>query len=684
MTVPLSNLDNTETPETREKERDAPKKRIKITASNGWKVLHESASPAFLRRVSSRRRLERLPSLPMDVLFEIFGHLLPMDVLNLTRTTKEFRSVFLHRSAITIWKASFANVPKLPECPPEMSLPAWANLAFDLHCHNCGNSHVKNVVDFILRIRLCGPCAKICLLSSKSLDEESPKTKLVLKCVPFTKWNKNVTKSCLIKDTEEFMKSLANPNCHRQEFTDKKRAEVKIRREHGKRCRAWLDEEIEAQEKALNAIRKDRMDAIIEKLVDLGYGEECDYLDDLEHDVVSAGVKPGIQILSKHASVKIPKPLTDQVWSNIKSKMIRYMKQVRLYIASEDRRKLVEARKGTALDAWYDYRQKTMSAHGSTLPIPSPLDIWEMPEVHDIVELPSSQQVTLATFTTVFDNKMSHFLWRFGTTEVNKLAAKHPCDAKSIGQFHEVRKIELATCVFTCTAHHLHSLSNDPDILASTKDSSYEQPLFHPEFLHHPCTSICMTQSWYAKGERDTQTLDANIKLSVGHQFSGCRRKKWSSDKLVPHEKAARVVRKIVEACGMDPATTTVRMMDRMDPRLVCLKCTFGGKADGERRCSVWTWRNAVKHCLKAHWGVAVAWQEITPEDAEEAKALELREPTRRKVPPPEDRIWRCTACLDTPGDLGRMTWQEIRTHYRQRGGIDVKSVHSSFPLSRC
>lgn len=68
---------------------------------------------------------------------EIFGHLHPYDLLRLTRTTKEFRRILLHRSSISTWKASFEHVPSLPACPPEMCEPAWANLAFSPHCHVC-------------------------------------------------------------------------------------------------------------------------------------------------------------------------------------------------------------------------------------------------------------------------------------------------------------------------------------------------------------------------------------------------------------------------------------------------------------------------------------------------------------------------------------------------------------------
>lgn len=60
---------------------------------------------------------------------------MPLDVLRLTRTTKQFRQLLMHRSSVSIWIAARKNVPDLPDCPPYMSEPQFANLVFDTHCH---------------------------------------------------------------------------------------------------------------------------------------------------------------------------------------------------------------------------------------------------------------------------------------------------------------------------------------------------------------------------------------------------------------------------------------------------------------------------------------------------------------------------------------------------------------------
>lgn len=67
--------------------------------------------------------------------FQIFGHLLLQDILNLSRTTKDFRRILMHRSAKFVWKAAQENVPDLPSVPPGMVEPQWANLLYEQTCN---------------------------------------------------------------------------------------------------------------------------------------------------------------------------------------------------------------------------------------------------------------------------------------------------------------------------------------------------------------------------------------------------------------------------------------------------------------------------------------------------------------------------------------------------------------------
>ena len=136
-----------------------------------------SAPPAKRRRVSQPKPKERLKkkevvkiapkklraykgvlqemwALPLDVTYEvrmvrilhvrgaywfayiqIFGRLKPLDLLQLSRTSKKLRSLLLGRSSKSVWIQARANVEGLPDCPLDMSEPAYASLAFEPYCH---------------------------------------------------------------------------------------------------------------------------------------------------------------------------------------------------------------------------------------------------------------------------------------------------------------------------------------------------------------------------------------------------------------------------------------------------------------------------------------------------------------------------------------------------------------------
>ncbi|EEB91276.1 hypothetical protein MPER_10394, partial [Moniliophthora perniciosa FA553] len=75
------------------------------------------------RRVRGKRGvLEKLAKdTPMDVVLEIFKYLLPLDILNLARTSKDLRAILMTRSSLPIWRAARKNVPGLPPISSDLS-----------------------------------------------------------------------------------------------------------------------------------------------------------------------------------------------------------------------------------------------------------------------------------------------------------------------------------------------------------------------------------------------------------------------------------------------------------------------------------------------------------------------------------------------------------------------------------
>lgn len=170
-----------------EPSRKRPRKRAKTSGG-------KPASTRSTRQGRKRKTLSKLPEMPLDILIEvcmaftrvdcilyvdaipqIFGHLDPRDVLQLARTTKPLRNMLMHRSATSVWKHARENVPDLPDIPPDLAEPQYANLLFDPFCHVsiyhkftcsshstlhpqfCVTSKTQNVV-WAYRLRSCKKC----------------------------------------------------------------------------------------------------------------------------------------------------------------------------------------------------------------------------------------------------------------------------------------------------------------------------------------------------------------------------------------------------------------------------------------------------------------------------------------------------------------------------------------------
>ncbi|TDL20810.1 hypothetical protein BD410DRAFT_790487 [Rickenella mellea] len=82
--------------------------------------------------------LSLLPTLAVDILFEIFVYLQPLDVLNIMYTCRSFRKLLIAPSSTFIWTAVRLNVEDFPDLPDDLSEVQYAKLAFDSHCHKCG------------------------------------------------------------------------------------------------------------------------------------------------------------------------------------------------------------------------------------------------------------------------------------------------------------------------------------------------------------------------------------------------------------------------------------------------------------------------------------------------------------------------------------------------------------------
>ncbi|TFY63576.1 hypothetical protein EVJ58_g3179 [Rhodofomes roseus] len=117
----------------------------------------KAGSSRVKRRASAK--LCKLPTLPLDIIYEILSLLTPIDLANLAHTDTAFRSTLTSPQASSIWKAARKR-NGTPNCEASGLSVAESNQTFNhIVVQECDASHI-HYVDFALRRRVCKRCKK--------------------------------------------------------------------------------------------------------------------------------------------------------------------------------------------------------------------------------------------------------------------------------------------------------------------------------------------------------------------------------------------------------------------------------------------------------------------------------------------------------------------------------------------
>ncbi|KAJ2922787.1 hypothetical protein H1R20_g14290, partial [Candolleomyces eurysporus] len=158
--------------ETNKKKRKSRKtnatskaKRQKAEPSSKSKAPNKGAAAKGGRR---RKTLSLLPTMPLDVLFEIFRHLSPKDLINLSRTSTAFEKTMSDPRTSTVWIAA-RRVLDAPDPAKGFTEVQWGELLFDNSCERCGAKNNQDV-DWNILKRTCSSCKRSHLLGAKDQD----------------------------------------------------------------------------------------------------------------------------------------------------------------------------------------------------------------------------------------------------------------------------------------------------------------------------------------------------------------------------------------------------------------------------------------------------------------------------------------------------------------------------------
>ncbi|KAI0301008.1 hypothetical protein B0F90DRAFT_373020 [Multifurca ochricompacta] len=289
---------------------ERPIKRSRVTPTD-----NESNNTGSYKRTGTVGRLSELPLMPLDILYEVLGHLPPSDLLSLSRMNKAFRYVIMSRRSLFLWAASLRGCGA-PPCPEDMSAPAWAHLLYGgAYCYSCGAKPVTKIL-FSLRRRACKSCMASHLLCPSQVPQEHRNM------IPYENeyfgnsihrsrcsnnrhwWDVDVEAFCAELDS---LKRLAGDADNTtldveatvSEFLARKKKVVADIGEHALICSAWVKNRNACRSTLLSDVRAKRFEDIKSRFLELGYSEK---------DVVQ---------LRLHPEVRTSKPMSERVWQRI-------------------------------------------------------------------------------------------------------------------------------------------------------------------------------------------------------------------------------------------------------------------------------------------------------------------------------------------------------------------------------
>ncbi|KAJ7104156.1 hypothetical protein B0H15DRAFT_11779 [Mycena belliarum] len=579
------------------------------------------------KKVRGRRGvLSSLKEFPLDVLFEIFGHLNPLDLLNLSRTTKEIRGILMTRSAAFVWKESRTHVPGLPNLPPDLSEPQYANLAFDSHCHKCFTSPVQTVI-WSARTRMCKKCAEA---TFEGPDQVLYTTELDATLIELVhsyevtqsrrnRWNRTRLYSTdhatkLREQCDEFVVGgiLQRNDPKFLEWKQQKLVEAK-QLNHVEVYATWTANRLGDRSHELEEARRLRREAIETRLSAVGWEDELPF-----HKFT----------LANHKLVRQPKELTDRIWKNIEVPLVEFLAGLKKERLRKERQKIIKDRRLRAVQAYNKFRENL----GPDALLPPKVEVIGSEPFRTVIEDTSvypEEKVTEESFAGAMLQvpQFSEDWKRRKDAELLQIMKKACPDCVAAD-------LQLATTFFACNLSHTAEPFGYPRILVTAAATTLR---YHNIY-------------WDQAGDQDQP-----VKLCLAEDF-------WNANQVIrfnvhAHENA----KSVVLACGLDPEVTTADEMDEINPLLECLHCAHGISGRLLMR-----WKQAVAHsCGDTKWKCSTREEELVVQELEKQnfnKHMEMYH-------------WQgmllCKSC-----DLPKMAYQALKLHMATVHSVDTISLN--------
>ncbi|EJF65453.1 hypothetical protein DICSQDRAFT_99304 [Dichomitus squalens LYAD-421 SS1] len=572
------------------------------------------------RNIRGRRGgLKDMPNMPIDILIEIFRHMHPRDLLNLARTTKDFRAFLMKRSSAPFWKAARQQVNGLPECPAHLTEPAYANLVFFFHCHECLKPNVKNVI-WEFSVRYCSPCkGRLVEHSYRPLPYDMIQEVREVTSVDWgylNEYRAATTKGSRYKDLHYLNSEAAefrakwtslSTDEEKKTFIAERVEAVKQRKEFADQMCRWQKAQEHFRSQELDTIKEARFEAICKRLADEGWAEELELMDKTE-----------LAELSWQKAARKSQKLTDYGWRSIRAELHHYMETVRTKRLDREQHNMLCARLVLFGDALREYQASKLPRTADTDWHPFLSDYAMMPQVREVIEAPPGTAVT------------KEMLLALCEAQIPALTAK----------WYDDRKREFAAQIRKKTEAYseLKGLPEDPDCLLSLAIATFRCTscqflgMRWPQVLSHRCgRGRSIYGLMFVRDGKDHQYRHAIGRTCMEYRFTH----PWSDSKNVfSFNDNLKQTCAVISACGKDPAKVTFEEMEACGVRLLCRGCQNAAHALFKATyCRACEWKNAVSRHEEGplHWFAANHEPDWVRLDAEHTRQVLRLEASQRE-----------------------------------------------------
>ncbi|KAK1219552.1 hypothetical protein PQX77_017741 [Marasmius sp. AFHP31] len=233
--------------------------------------------------------------MPLEVVVEVFRSLDPLDILRLSRTSKDLRRVLLSSSSRSVWQDALRNAG-CPPTPDDMSEPRFAALLFDSICHFCHRAPCPCIY-WDIKMRLHDQCVPRALytfdeltqLKNWSKDVQAMMDRLCVlgpdrvNCIPFyhdTRYRKLLkgvsrNQSAYLPSTIKQLRleyiELKDDPTSLAKWEESKLASYHKRVESNEVCKEWYRNHQRAEIRRNRELIQERRQAIKVKLTPLGW-----------------------------------------------------------------------------------------------------------------------------------------------------------------------------------------------------------------------------------------------------------------------------------------------------------------------------------------------------------------------------------------------------------------------------